>query len=122
MTIICHKSVRNVGFFYESLTVIRRVPQKSVRNYEASAIERLDCIIISNITLNILRITFALGSIVIADFTGFFHFTHNIMITFVDCISFSWFSVNTLTCGLTRLLISSMPAFNNPGTTTRNNP
>ena len=42
------------------------------------------------------------GLILIADFTGFFHLTHNIMIIFADCTSFSWLSINALTCGVTQ--------------------
>ena len=38
---------------------------------------------------------------IIAKYRGFFHLTHNITITFVDCISFSWLSINALTCAST---------------------
>ena len=41
------------------------------------------------------------GSNLIAGFTGFFYCTPNFMITFVDCISFKWLSINVLTRGLT---------------------
>ena len=109
------------GFFNESLTVILRVPQKSVCHYKVSSIDRFDCIIIISIALYIFTSSRSSGSNVIAGFTGFFHLTHNVMITFVDCISFSW-SSKTLTCGLTQPPIQSMPAFNNPGTTSRDDP
>lgn len=87
------------GFFYESLTMILRVPQRSVCHYEVSSIDKSDSIII--ISIISLASSTSSESNTIPNFTGFFHLTHNVMITVVDCISFKWSSINNLTCSLT---------------------
>ena len=42
------------------------------------------------------------GLTLMAYFVSFFHLTHNIMIIFADCISFSRLSINALTCSVAR--------------------
>ena len=74
--------------------MILRVPQRSVYHYEVSSIDKSDSIIIISITS--LASSTSLESNTIPNFTGFFHLTHNVMITIVDCIS-----INNLTCSLT---------------------
>ena len=54
------------------------------------------------------------GLTLIADFTGFFHLTYNI---FVDFISFSWLSINALTCSATQSTQLFMSIIDHSGTT-----
>ena len=46
----------------------------------------------------------SLVSKVIADFTEFFRFTHNVVIIFLDCITFTWSSIHALICNLAQLI------------------
>ena len=89
-----HLEMRNIRCFISSIVLPSKICVTKLLNSLPNLVNISHMLFRSSVPS-----TFS-GSNAIADLTDFSHFTHNVMITFVGHISFSWLSINVLTYGL----------------------